>query len=210
MIRCLLATVFLGWLIFPAAAAIDAAQINNAEYCAAPNTKKPNVKEKIDPVIVKAEVLLARALFSPGEIDGKPGENAQKALRAFAEVNGLASDNPITPEIWDKLADVSSDAIIVEYTISERDVKGPFLKKVPAKMDSMKGLKALSYTSPREAIAEKFHMSQALLAALNTGKKLDRAGEAILVANVLKRPERKLPTARIEVDKTRQTVEAFD
>ena len=65
MIRCLLATVFLGWLIFPAAAAIDAAQINNAEYRAAPNTKKPNVKEKIDPVIVKAEVLLARALFSP-------------------------------------------------------------------------------------------------------------------------------------------------
>src|SRR3954453_18072966 len=160
MIRCLLATVFLGWLVFPAAATIDAAQINNAEYRAAPNTKKPNAKEKIDPVIVKAEVLLARALFSPGQIDGKLGENAQKALRAFAEAKGLASDNPITPEIWDKLVQVSSDPIIVEYTISERDVKGPFLKKLPEKMDNMKGLKALSYTSPREAPAEKFNIAK--------------------------------------------------
>lgn len=34
----------------------------------------------------------------------------------------------------------------------------------------MKDLKALSYTSSQEAIAEKFHMSEALLSALNPGK----------------------------------------
>src|SRR3954452_19549130 len=209
MIRCLLATVFFGWLVFPAAAAIDAARINNPEYRATPNTKKPNAKEKIDPVIVRAEVQLARARFSPGEIDGKLGENAQKALRAFAEANGLASDNLISPEIWDKLAEVSSDPIIVEYTISEKDVKGPFLKKLPAKMDDMKGLKALSYTSPREAIAEKFHMSEGLLVALNPGKKFDRAGEVIFVTNVPNKPT-KLTIGRIEVDKSHQTVKAFD
>jgi lipoprotein-anchoring transpeptidase ErfK/SrfK len=204
MIRCVFATFFLAWLIVPAAAArIDATAINNAEYRA-----KPTSKNTIDPAIVKAEILLDRARFSPGEIDGKLGENAQKALRAFAEANGLASDKPLTPEIWKKLASTSSDPVITEYTISEKDVKGPFLKKLPAKMEDMKHLKALNYISPREAIAEKFHMSQDLLGALNPGKKFDRAGQTISVANV---PEpTKLTIDRIEVDKSRQTVKAFD
>jgi lipoprotein-anchoring transpeptidase ErfK/SrfK len=88
-------------------------------------------------------------------------------------------------------------------------VKGPFLEKLPAKLEDMKDLKALSYTSPREAIAEKFHMSEALLAALNPGKKFDRAGEIILVANVPNK-QAKLTIGRIEVDKSQQTVRAFD
>jgi lipoprotein-anchoring transpeptidase ErfK/SrfK len=205
MMRLLVATIFLGWLVFPATAAgLDAAAINNAEF-----RSKPAAEDKIDPVVVKAQVLLDRAQFSPGEIDGKLGENAQKALRAFAEAKGLASSKPLTPEVWAMLADTSQDPVITEYTISEGDVKGPFLKKLPARMDDMKDLEALNYTSPREAIAEKFHMSEGLLAALNPGKKFDRAGETIFVANVLNKPP-KLTIGRIEIDKSRQTVKAFD
>ena len=207
MIRLLVATIFWGWLVLPAAAAaagLDAAAINNAEF-----GSKPPSDDKVEPVVVKAQVLLDRARFSPGEIDGKLGENAQKALRAFAEAKGLATGKALTPEIWSALAPTSKDPVIVEYTISENDVKGPFLEKLPAKMEEMKGLKALSYTSPREALAEKFHMSEGLLEALNSGKKFDRAGEVILVANVLNK-QAKLTVGRIEVDKSRQTVRAFD
>ena len=149
MIRLLVAAIVWGWLVFPAAAArLDPPAINNAEFRA-----KPAAKDKIDPVVVKAEVLLDRAQFSPGEIDGKLGENAQKALRAFAEAKGLTPGDALTPEVWTRLADTSKDPVITEYTISKGDVKGPFLKKLPAKMEDMKRLKALNYTSPREAIA---------------------------------------------------------
>src|SRR6266481_4530695 len=205
MIRLFVATIFLGWLVLPATAAgIDAAAINNAEF-----RSKPAAEDKTDAAVVKAQVLLDRAQFSPGEIDGKLGENAQKALKAFAESKGLAVDKALTPQIWTALVGTSNDAAITEYSISKDDVKGPFLKKLPTKLEDRKLLKALNYTSPREALAEKFHMSEALLSALNPAKKFDRAGETIFVARVPNK-QAKLVIGRIEVDKSRQTVKAFD
>ena len=174
-----------------------------------PNTAPGLKLTSIDPAVVKVQVLLDRALFSPGEIDGKLAENTQKALRAFAEANGLAFDKTITQELWDKLTESSRDAVVSQYTITEKDLKGPFLHKLPAKMEDMKELPALGYTSPREALAEKFHMSEALLAALNPGKKFEVSGETIFVAAVSRCPA-KLNIGRVEVDKARQTVKAFD
>jgi lipoprotein-anchoring transpeptidase ErfK/SrfK len=204
MLRFLVATMVSAWLVFPAlGAGLDAAAINGAEYRA-----KLSADDRIDPLVVKLQVLLDRARFSPGEIDGKLGENAQKALKAFAEAKGLPSDKALTPEIWKMLAGVTDGPVITDYKISQADTKGPFLEKLPAKMEEMKDLKALSYTSPREAIAEKFHMSEDLLGALNPGKKFDQAGETISVTNVLQN-QTKLKVGRIEVDKSGQTVKAF-
>ena len=204
MKRWLTGMVLVVCLAGPAAAGLDAVSVNNAEW-------KGNTSSKggMDPAIVKLQVLLDRAGFSPGEIDGKLGENALKALRAFAEAKGLAFDGrKPTAEIWNALTAGSSDPIIADYSITDKDVKGPFLQKLPTKMEDMQGLKSLDYTSPREAIAEKFHMSEALLEALNPGKKFDQAGQMISVMNV-STSETRPAAARVEVDKTRQTVKAF-
>ena len=204
MLRLFAGLMLLVCLAAPAFAGLDAAAVNNAEF----KGKLPD-EDKINPAIVKAQVLLDRASFSPGEIDGKLGENAEKALKAFAESKGLAaSKQPLTSEIWGALLATSQDPVIVEYKITEKDVKGPFLKKLPAKMEDMKDLQSLDYTSPREAIAEKFHMSEALLEALNPGKKFDEAGQTISVANVMMK-ESKPAVARVEVDKIAQTVKAL-
>jgi lipoprotein-anchoring transpeptidase ErfK/SrfK len=204
MARPIAAAVLLCWLVGPAlAAGLDAAAVNDAAY------RAKLAEDKIDAAVVRAQILLDRALFSPGEIDGKFAENTRKAIRAFAEAKGLSFQNTLTKEIWGKLTETSQDAVISQYTISEKDVKGPFLDKIPAKLEDMKNLKALGYTSVREALAEKFHMSETLLSALNAGKKFDRAGETIFVANVANKPP-KLAIGRIEVDKPRQTVKAFD
>ncbi|RTE94237.1 L,D-transpeptidase family protein [Bradyrhizobium sp. LVM 105] len=205
MMRWMLGVVMSLWLVCPALAGnLDAKAVNDAA-----RPEKQPAADKISAPVTKLQILLDRAQFSPGQIDGKLGENAQKALKAFAEQNGLGFDKTIAAELWDKLNAASEGPVLVDYKITDADAKGPFLKKLPTKLDEMKSLEALSYTSPLEGLAEKFHMSEELLKALNPGKAFDKIGETIAVANVPAR--RELPRiVRIEIDKARATLKAYE
>jgi lipoprotein-anchoring transpeptidase ErfK/SrfK len=100
---------------------------------------------------------------------------------------------------------------MTKYTITEKDVAGPFLEKLPGKMEEMKDIPKLSYTSPREGLAEKFHMSEELLATLNPGQHFNRAGDSIVVLDIGSGETGKPAKAdRVEVDKVRQTVKLYD
>ncbi len=54
-------------------------------------------------LIVKTEVLLDRDGFSPGEIDGKNGDNFRKALAAFQQTKNLAGSGKLDAETWNAL-----------------------------------------------------------------------------------------------------------
>lgn len=185
------------------AASVDLQAVNDAQWSREPRDKT------ISPLLIKAQVLLARARFSPGEIDGRSGDNLKKAAEAFAAEQGLSGPaGEITQELWGKLASTSAGPVVVEYTLTDSDLKGPFAERIPDKMEAMKDLPALSYTGPVEKLAEKFHMSEELLKALNGGRKFENAGAKIVVANVAAGdlPQR---VSKIEVDKTRQVLKAL-
>jgi lipoprotein-anchoring transpeptidase ErfK/SrfK len=184
---------------------LNVERINDARWDASFTSKKT---KSISPAVIKAEVLLARANCSPGEISGKLGENFEKAIAAFAEGRGKGT-NRLDQELWNDLISTFAGPVVVDYTISDEDIRGPFLAKLPHKMERMKDLENLSYTSPKEKLAEKFHMSPELLTALNPSEKFGTAGHTIVVANVLDQPLAQ-KVARIEVNKSRQELRAFD
>jgi lipoprotein-anchoring transpeptidase ErfK/SrfK len=186
------------------------AEMNQAAIDAAEPSEKTVPNDKPTPIGVRLQVLLDRAHFSPGEIDGRFGENAKKALRAYAEAQQLPSSDALTEDVWGKLRADHWPAT-TNYTITEKDVAGPFLRKVPSKMEQMKRLPKLSFTSPREELAEKFHMSEQLLTTLNPGRRFDRAGDTIIVLDTGGGGTGTSEKAdRVEVDKNRGTVKLFD
>jgi lipoprotein-anchoring transpeptidase ErfK/SrfK len=184
------------------AASIDAQSVNDAKW-----EDRKTTQNMARSALVKLQVLLDRAHFSPGEIDGKPGENLDKAIAAYAAAQGAGS--AMSSELWQKLSDAFKDPIIIEHKISEAEVKGPFSGKIPSKMEDMKDLPALGYADPKEKLAEQFHMSPELLTALNPDRTFDKPGETIMVANVSadKLGEK---VTRIEIDKSKQILKALD
>src|SRR5689334_534423 len=160
-------------------------------------------------LLVKLQVLLDRAHASPGEIDGTLGENTRTAIAAYAEMKDLRPNEQVNEELWRAITASDAEPALVAYKITEKDTRGPFAKKIPDDFRAKAAMDRLSYTSPRELLAEKFHMSEALLRKLNTGASFDQEGQEIVVANV-ERDTLSGKISRVEVDANRQRVKAYE
>ena len=114
----------------------------------------------------------------------------------------------LIPSCGERSMGVMQNPALVIYTITEKDVSGPFIEKVPEDYREKASLKRLDYTSAQELLAEKFHMSEELLRRLNPDAVFDQAGTQLVVANV-QREELPRKISRIEVDASQQRVRAY-
>ena len=205
----MLVTCF-GGAIMPAtpAMAAPAAAVLNADTVNAAGKFSPAAKPGAAEVL-RVQILLDRARFSPGEIDGAMGSNLRAAVAGYQQAHGIAGDGAgsMNAATWSTLNADAAEAISC-YTITDADVAGPF-QPIPADMAGKARLPALGFASVEEALAEKFHASQVLLRRLNPGKDFSRAGEQILVPNV--EGNEALPKGgRIVVDRSARTLTLFD
>lgn len=191
------------------APALTREAIEAALFEAAPSANGQTAPVAPDPAIARAQILLDRANFSPGVIDGLGGDNTRQAIAAFEKAAGLPEDGVLDAEVFGRLTAGDAGKVLADYTITAADLAGPFIGQVPSDLQAMSKLPTVGYATPLEAFAEKFHMTEGLLRALNPGVDFGKAGQSIIVAAVAQ-TELAGDVARIVVDKTERSVRAYD
>ncbi len=142
-------------------------------------------------------------------IDGLGGDNTRQAIAAFEKAAGLPQDGVLDAEVFRRLTSGDDGRVLTDYTITAADLAGPFIGQVPADLADMARLQTVGYATPLEMLAEKFHMTEGLLQALNPGVDFGKAGQTIVVAAVAQ-TELTDDVAHIVVDKAERSVRVYD
>jgi len=170
------------------------------------------------PSVLRIQVLLDRALFSPGMIDGRWGKNTAKAVYWLQRREGLPATARVDSATFARLAQLAGTPreLVRAHTLTEEDVKGPFVDIPEGDGDEIYRIAEMEctcYESLSEKLSETFHASPDLLRKLNPGVELDslKAGQTIQVPHVRDpdmAPAGKI--ARLEVSGEGSYVHALD
>ena len=177
--------------------------VNGAQFTGTPLPEGPSA------LVLKLQVLLDRAGYSPGVIDGVMGENVSKAIVAAEAGSGLAQNGVITAELWQVLAGGQDGAVLGTYRITPQDVAGPFAPDLPSDYGELAKLKRAAYRDPREMFAERFHMDERLLADMNPEADFAVPGTELIVA-LPGEPKAGPPVTYLIADKTRKMLLGYD
>jgi lipoprotein-anchoring transpeptidase ErfK/SrfK len=139
------------------------------------------------PSVLRTQILLDRALFSPGIMDGRWGKNTAEALYWFQRREGLRATARLDSATFARLRQVAGNPreLVVRKTLTEDDVKGPFTP-IPEDIYEHAKLSCSCYESLSEKLSETYHATPDLLEKLNPGVELDnlQAGQQIYVPAV--------------------------
>lgn len=187
---------------------------NEKAEASAPGVK--SLKERLDGIYsngrtrnkLKAQILLDRAGFSPGVIDGYGGDNTAAAVRAWQKANNREETGTIDDALIDQLRQADGGKYLQLVRVRQRDLDKSF-DTIPEGMEAQAAKDSLGYESIEELLAERYHMDVDFLKELNPDKDFSKAGTPIIVARAgpAKLNE---SVARIEIDRSANWLRAYN
>ena len=180
---------------------VEAQKVNNATWTQG--------MKRNSHTTTKLQALLNWQQNGVGSVDGYWGKNSRKAMQAFQMANGLAVTDTLNTETWQALTKndkLMAQPVLVSYELSDADINIK-TTTIPESAEAKAKLEGMYYESVIEGLAEKFHISENYLKALNPNAKF-AVGETIIVYNP-GNPNTK-PVSRVVADKTTETLYAYD
>lgn len=193
----------------PPVPVVEPVDLSSATVNAAVFDGMPLPEEGQSAIVLKVQVLLDRAGLSPGVIDGVMGGNVSKAITAAEFITGLPQDGVLDAEVWAVLQPLAAAPVLATYRIAPEDLVGPFIPDLPRDYAELAKLPASAYRTPAEMFAERFHMDESLLTALNPGADFGAPGTEIVVADP-GQPKQGVAVATLIADKGRRQLLGYD
>jgi len=130
----------------------------------------PEIADSEERPVMQTQVVLDRQGFGPGVVDGAMGMSTRNALRGFQEANGLEATGELDEATRQALAQWDNIPATRVVRIPEAWGKLAFAP-VPEDPAEQAEMEQLGYESLAEKLAERFHTTPEVLAALNPGGK---------------------------------------
>ncbi len=119
------------------------------------------------PSVLKAQVYLDHANFSPGVVDGRWGKNTAIAAYWFQYANGMEPTGEIDEQTFRALESKGNiGSALTRYSVSKSDLEGPFVD-IPDDTYEKAELDCLCYENVEEKLAEDFHTTPEFLEKMN-------------------------------------------
>ena len=138
------------------------------------------------PSVLRTQVFLDRNHFSVGSLDGRWGRNSAIAVWWWQHSHGLPATGDVDEATFRSIAGAAGNPPpVIRYTITDDDVKGPFVHIPDSPYDKAK-LDCLCYESLKEELGEKFHCNPDFLDVLNPHTKFSelKPGDSLVVPNI--------------------------
>ncbi|QNE31277.1 murein L,D-transpeptidase [Sphingomonas sp. NBWT7] len=179
-------------IAFAASSLLTGVAIAQQQRGAATPAPQTTPAPPIDRSILHVQVILDKLGFGPGVLDGRGGMSLVNALKGFQQSRGLPVTGKTDQATLRALYPYRSVRPTVTLTVDQRALAGPFVQTIPKDYADQAKLDGMFYSAPVEKLAEMFHTTPAVLAALNPGAQL-AAGQKMVFPNAL-------PTSRAYPD----------
>lgn len=166
----------------------------------------PKTVEHDEDEVLRAQVFLDRANFSPGTLDGRWGPQTRRALVAWQSSAGLPPTGELDERLQEQLPPLE-DAFTT-YLVSEDDHGA--LRPATKGWVERSAMDRLGYSTILEAVAERHHSTERAIRAWNPNAEWPNppAGTSLRVPQV--RPTARVRAAKLEIHLAGKTLTAFD